>query len=344
MNQPLSPQHNASLKNYNTFGIDAMASSVLRISSLDQLPELHAQFTAEPERNFVFLGGGSNVILPDHINALVLHIDLKGKQVVARDQNTVMVSAAAGENWHEFVQWTIAQGLGGLENLSLIPGTVGAAPIQNIGAYGRELKDCFHSLRAFDLLSGQERVFTKEQCAFAYRDSIFKLPTSRHLLITEVCFQFSFEWKPELSYGDVAQRLREQGLLDPTPQQVSDTICAIRRSKLPDPREIGNAGSFFKNPIVSMDLRDRILAEYPHCVSYPLSNGQCKLAAGWLIEQAGWKGRQIGNVGVYAKQALVLVNHGGATGREVRAFAEAIQDDVAKKFGVHLEVEPIFVD
>lgn len=344
MNLLFSPQHKVSLKNHNTFGINAIADNVLRIFSVEQLPELHEQFKAQPGLSFVFLGGGSNVILPDHIEALVLQIDLKGKQIVERDQNTVLVSASAGENWHEFVQWTIAQGLGGLENLSLIPGTVGAAPIQNIGAYGRELKDCFHSLRAYDLLSGEEHIFKREQCAFSYRDSLFKRPESRHLLITEVSFRFALDWQPELSYGDVAQQLREQGISHPSPQQVSDTICAIRRSKLPDPREIGNAGSFFKNPIVSIELRDRILASYPHCVSYPLPNGQCKLAAGWLIEQAGWKGRQIGNVGVYSKQALVLVNHGGATGREVRSLAEAIQNDVAQKFGVHLEVEPIFVD
>ncbi len=343
MNTLFSLQHQVSLKTCNSFGIDALAEQVLSLSHQDQLPRLHHLFLQDPSQDFLFLGGGSNVVLPDHLQALVVHVQLKGRRILEHNEQQCIIAGAAGENWHDFVLWSIEQGCGGLENLSLIPGTVGAAPIQNIGAYGRELKDYFHSALVFDVLKGEFSEFFSDDCAFAYRDSIFKKSASRHLLIVEVRFALPKLWKAELSYGDVAQRLKEQGITSPNPKQVSDVICAIRRSKLPDPAELGNAGSFFKNPIVNAELREQILAAHTDCVSYPLPDGQFKLAAGWLIERAGWKGRQQGRVGVYHKQALVLVNHGGATGQDIRAIASEIQADVARLFGVSLEAEPVFV-
>lgn len=341
----LSPfQHQVSLKTSNSFGIDAVADQFLRLESPQQLADLHQSLKLLPEAiPRLFLGGGSNLILSDRLAALVIQVALTGKQILEQGEETIIVSGAAGENWHEFVQWTLAQGLGGLENLSLIPGTVGASPIQNIGAYGRELKDFFHQLTAFDFELGEFRTFTKAECQFAYRDSIFKREFKDRFLITEVQFALPRLWKPELSYGDVAQQLQQRGIHKPKPQDVSDVICAIRQSKLPDPAIIGNAGSFFKNPVVSPALREQILRNHPNCVSYPLDDGNFKLAAGWLIEQCGWKGKRLERVGVYEKQALVLVNLGGATGKDVRALAAQIQTDVAENFSVTLEVEPVFV-
>lgn len=344
MNTFFSLQNHVSLKASNTFGIDAIADCVFRLEHIEELVHLHQLFLQAPDREFLFLGGGSNLVLPDQIHSLVVDVKLKGRRIVEQNAEHTIIAAAAGEVWHDFVQWSLDLGLGGLENLSLIPGTVGAAPIQNIGAYGREVKDFFHSATVYNVLTGDFQELDRDACVFAYRDSLFKRAASKHLLITEVRFALPKAWKPELSYGDVAQRLRDQGIVEPNPQQVSETICAIRQSKLPDPSVLGNAGSFFKNPIVSKELKDRILINHPNCVHYAASDGNFKLAAGWLIEAAGWKGRQVGLVGVYQKQALVLVNHGGASGLEVRQLANQIQEDVFKIFGVQLEVEPIFVE
>lgn len=337
-------QHQVSLKTSNSFGIDAVADQFFRLETLQQIDELRQALSQLPiTTTRLFLGGGSNLVLSDRVTSVVIQVALTGKRLIKQDSEFSIVSAAAGENWHEFVQWTLAQGLGGLENLSLIPGTVGASPIQNIGAYGRELKDFFHQLTAFDFELGEFRTFTKEECQFAYRDSIFKREFGNRFLITEVQFALPRLWHPELSYGDVAQQLKQRGIDKPKPQDVSDVICAIRRSKLPDPSLIGNAGSFFKNPIVNPALREQISLSHPTCVSYPLDDGNFKLAAGWLIEQCGWKGKRLERVGVYEKQALVLVNLGGATGKDVRALAAQIQTDVAEKFSVNLEIEPVFV-
>jgi UDP-N-acetylmuramate dehydrogenase len=342
MNMPLSLLKNVDLKSLNTFGIAATAHNFLRIDYVEQLSQLRED-TALSVMPRLILGGGSNLVLSDKLDSLVVQIALQGKQIVVEDAANVYVCAQAGEKWHEFVLWTLQQGLGGLENLSLIPGTVGAAPIQNIGAYGVELQDNFHQLTAFDFSSGEIVTLDKAACKFAYRDSIFKREYKDRMVILDVTFALPKVWQARLNYGDIAQHLATKNIHQPRPADVSDAIIFIRQSKLPDPAVIGNAGSFFKNPIVGADLRDALLASYPMLVSYPQSVGQYKLAAGWLIEQCGWKGKSLGQVGVYEKQALVLVNLGGATGSEVRRIAQQIQADVLSRFGVSLEIEPVFV-
>ena len=342
INPPLSPQNNVSLKALNTFGIAATARNFLRIDRVEQLSQLRQDSTLSMMPRLI-VGGGSNIVLSDEIDCLVVQMDVQGKHVVSEDAANVYVCAKAGEKWHEFVLWTIQQGLGGLENLSLIPGTVGAAPIQNIGAYGVELQDYFHQLTAFDFLTGELLQLDKAACKFAYRDSVFKQEYKDRLVILDVTFALPKVWQARLNYGDVSQLLATKNISQPRPIDVSDAIISIRQSKLPDPAVIGNAGSFFKNPIVSAALRDVLLSVYPIMVSYAQVDGRYKLAAGWLIEQCGWKGRSLGNVGVYEKQALVLVNLGGATGLEVRQLAQKIQEDVLQKFSVNLEVEPVFI-
>jgi len=272
---------------------------------------------------------------------VVVHMALSGRECVSEDDGYRYIKAAAGEVWHEFVLWTLAQGWGGLENLSLIPGSVGAAPIQNIGAYGVELKDFFHSLAWYEFATGATHHLAADECQFAYRDSVFKHGLRDRGVILEVTFALPKQWQPKLGYGDVAKSM--QSVEQPTPLQISQAICAIRLSKLPDPSLIGNVGSFFKNPLLSEKQRQSLLQKFPDLVSYPQADGQFKLAAGWLIERAGWKGRTSGAVGVYEKQALVLVNLGGATGQEVVKFAQTIQADVLAQFGVQLEIEPVLV-
>jgi UDP-N-acetylmuramate dehydrogenase len=346
MKPEITIQHDVSLLGLNSFGIDARASYFLKIDDIDQLRILWERMQSDvalASLPRLLLGGGSNIILSDQLPHLVLQMAIKGRALLMETAEHFIVRACAGENWHEFVQWTLEQAYGGLENLSLIPGTVGASPIQNIGAYGVEMQDCFHSLTAFDFVTGSLRTFQKQDCAFAYRDSIFKSGEQNRFVIVDVSFALAKAWRPRLAYGDVAKFLQDREIAEPTPTDVSQAIIAIRQSKLPDPAVIGNAGSFFKNPIVFAELRNQILQNYPHCVSYPQANGDFKLAAGWLIEQCGWKGRRLKTVGVYEKQALVLVNLGGATGADIRALAEEIQADVRKKFAVALEVEPVFV-
>ncbi|AKU21956.1 UDP-N-acetylmuramate dehydrogenase [Massilia sp. NR 4-1] len=342
MQSHISLQHQFSLKHLNTFGIDARAQHYLRVTDEGQLRAVLADpaLAALPR---LVLGGGSNLLLGADFPGLVLHIALQGKEVLPSDAQHHYVRAAAGENWHAFVQWTLAQGLGGLENLSLIPGTVGAAPIQNIGAYGAETKDVFHSLRAFDTASGEIVTLDGAACRFAYRDSIFKQAAGKQLIILEVTFALPKAWQPNLRYAELAAAVQQQGWAVPTPQQVADTVIAIRRRKLPDPAEIGNAGSFFKNPVVPGEQCARLLAQFPELVHHRQADGSEKLAAGWLIDQCGWKGKSLGRAGVYPKQALVLVNNGGATGAEVQALAAAIQADVLARYGVRLEPEPVFV-
>ena len=330
------------LQSLNTFGIAASAQAYLRITEKEQLLGVFADaaWAALPR---LVLGGGSNVLLTRDFAGLVLHIALQGREVVGEDEQYRYVRAAAGENWHGFVQWTLAQGIGGLENLSLIPGTVGAAPIQNIGAYGLETKDLFHSLTAFDPSTGATRAMNAAECQFAYRDSIFKRDDGRRLIILDVTFALPKRWQPNLRYAELAQAVVEQGIAAPTAQQVADTVIAIRRRKLPDPAVIGNAGSFFKNPVVTGAQCAALLARFPALVHHAQPDGSEKLAAGWLIDQCGWKGRNLGAAGVYPKQALVLVNNGGATGADVVALAEAIQADVQTRYGVLLEPEPVFI-
>ena len=341
--QALPIAHDISLQQFNTFGIPARARRYLRVEDPAQLAALVADpaLAALPR---LVLGGGSNLLITrDEVELLVLHMALMGREIVGETADAVLVRARAGENWHDFVQFTLAQGLGGLENMSLIPGTVGASPIQNIGAYGAEVKDLFHSLTAFDFASGSTRTMFAADCRFAYRDSVFKHEEGRTLAVLDVTFALPKAWMPNLRYAELARELEAQGIASPTPRQVADAVIAIRRRKLPDPAEIGNAGSFFKNPVVSGEHCARLLAQWPNLVHHLQPDGSEKLAAGWLIDQCGWKGKSLGRAGVYPKQALVLVNNGGARGAEVLALARAIQADVRERFGVLLEPEPVMV-
>jgi UDP-N-acetylmuramate dehydrogenase len=342
MSIALPIEHDVSLQAFNTFGLNARARHYLRVTSADQLEQLRGDTSLRSLGRFV-LGGGSNVLLTRDVEALVLHMAIEGRDIVGERDGKVLVRAGAGEAWHAFVDYTLAQGLGGLENLSLIPGTVGAAPIQNIGAYGLEIKDVFHSLTVFDMDNGVRRTLSGPECRFGYRDSVFKHAEGANLVVLDVTFALPRAWQPNLRYAELAQAVEAAGFTTPTPRQVSDTVVAIRRRKLPDPAEIGNAGSFFKNPVVPPEQCRELLTRFPQLVHHAQADGSEKLAAGWLIDQCGWKGKNLGAAGVYPKQALVLVNNGGATGAEVLALARAIQHDVKERFGVELEPEPVFI-
>lgn len=340
MNHSLPLQFDVSLRARNTFGVEARANAYLPVSSVAMLRTVRDDAGLAAMPRFV-LGGGSNLLLTRDLDALVLHMVNRGIAVIGEDPDHVFVCAQAGESWHALVQWTLAQGLGGLENLSLIPGSVGAAPIQNIGAYGGELADCFHALQAFDFDSGQVLTLTREACAFAYRDSIFKQELRDRVAIINITVALPKRWQANLRYVELADALAP--ISNPSAIDISEAVMAIRRRKLPDPAVMGNAGSFFKNPVVSAAQRDALLLAYPQLVSYEQANGSVKLAAGWLIDQCGWKGRSLGAAGVHDRQALVLVNRGGATGEEMVQLAERIQTDVALRFGVNLEIEPVVV-
>ncbi|WP_175625306.1 MULTISPECIES: UDP-N-acetylmuramate dehydrogenase [Oxalobacteraceae] len=342
MTQSLPVQHNYSLRHLNTFGVAASAQAYLPVSDATQLEQVLQDATLAALPRLV-LGGGSNILLTRDFPGLVLHMGIKGIEIVGEDESATYVRAAAGENWHQFVLWTLEHGLGGLENLSLIPGSVGAAPIQNIGAYGIEIKDRFHALTLFDFATGEQRVLDKAACRFAYRDSVFKHELRDRAVVLDVTFALPKQWQPNVRYADVAQELAARSITQPTPQDISAAVIAIRTRKLPDPAVIGNAGSFFKNPVVTPAQRDSLLQRYPQMVNYAQPDGSVKLAAGWLIDQCGWKGRTAGAAGVYENQALVLVNRGGASGTDIAQLAAAIQADVAQRFDVQLEPEPIFL-
>lgn len=335
-------RHGQSLRAFNTFGIDANAAACLRVTGVDDLRAVREDPALAAMRRLV-LGGGSNVLLTGDFDGLVLHMANLGIAVTGEDEDHVFVTAQAGENWHRFVQWTLENGLQGLENLSLIPGSVGASPIQNIGAYGSEMADCFHSLTAFDLETGEMLSLMKHECAFGYRDSVFKHALRDRAVILEVTFALPKRWRPNLRYAELAAEIAANGIASPTAKDISEAVIAIRTRKLPDPAKIGNAGSFFKNPVVTAEKRDALLAQHPALVSYLQADGSYKLAAGWLIDQCGWKGKSLGAAGVHEKQALVLVNRGGATGADVLALARRIIDDVQREFGVPLEPEPVIV-
>ncbi|MCC2637969.1 MAG: murB [Moraxellaceae bacterium] len=329
---------NFPLAAFNTFGIRAKARYFAAPASEDELARLLRSVTA---RNLplMVLGGGSNVIFGGDFAGLVIHPDMRGIQCLGETAEHYLIEAAAGEKWHDFVQYTLARNWFGLENLSLIPGTVGASPIQNIGAYGVEVTDRLHSLTAIEIATGCRHEFTHAQCRFGYRDSVFKQELRDRFIISRVRFRLLKTPAPRIDYGDIRQELVARHIDSPTPRQVSDAVIAIRSRKLPSPDVLGNAGSFFKNPVVGRAQLESLKADWPALVSYPQGEG-AKLAAGWLIEQAGWKGRRIGPVGSYEKQALVLVNHGGATGGDVVCVAQAIQQAVRERFGVELEMEP----
>ena len=331
-----------SLKPYNTFSLPAVARTLVRVASDADVRRVvdHPELGMAPK--FV-LGGGSNIILTRDMPQIVLKVEVRGVRLVEERTDAWIVEAGAGEPWHELVAHTLAQGWPGLENLALIPGTVGAAPVQNIGAYGVELKDRFESLDAVDLVTGRTSTLWSEICAFGYRDSVFKHSLAGRCVITRVRFRLPKPWQPVLGYLELERKMIDTGISAPSAQQVFDWVCAIRRAKLPDPALIGNAGSFFKNPVVTPEQCRDIIGRDPEVVHYPMPDGSVKLAAGWMIDACGWKGKSVGQAGVYEKQALVLVNRGHAIGAEVMTLARAIQESVYGRFGIRLETEPVVV-
>jgi UDP-N-acetylmuramate dehydrogenase len=331
-------QENISLKHLNTFGIEANARYYTEIHDLNGLKELLnlPVFKNSPK---LILGGGSNVLFTKDFDGIVVKNGLKGINIVNETAEYADVRCAAGEVWHDFVMWTIAKGLGGLENLSLIPGCVGASPMQNIGAYGVEVKDVFLELESYDLLTGEKLIFNKQECDFGYRESVFKREFKNRVIIGSVTFRLQKQPKLNTSYGAINDELKKLGITNPGIKDVSRAVINIRSSKLPDPKVTGNAGSFFKNPEVTQSVYDELRKKFPEIVAYPLENGAYKLAAGWLIEQSGLKGYQKGNAAIHDKQALVLVNKGGATGSEIYSLSEYVLQTVFSKFGVKLERE-----
>lgn len=330
-------EQNKPLKPYNTFGIDAKAKHFVSVTTIEEL-KVVLRLT-EYSKKFV-LGGGSNLLLTQDIDALVIHINLKGKEILKEDKNSALVKAYAGENWHEFVLWTINQNFGGLENMSLIPGNVGTSPIQNIGAYGVELKDHFVSCEVIDKNTLKEKIITKEECHFGYRNSIFKNEAKGKYIITSVNFKLSATTHElRTSYGAIKAQLETMAITKPTIKDISNAVITIRESKLPNPKEIGNSGSFFKNPIISLTNFNKLQQQFPDAPSYKVSDSKVKVPAGWLIEKAGFKGKTFGNYGIHKKQALVLVNYGGATGVELYELSKLIQKTITRIFGIHIESE-----
>ncbi|SFC45612.1 UDP-N-acetylmuramate dehydrogenase [Polaromonas sp. OV174] len=352
-------EKNVPLQSSNTFGIMAKALTLVRVGSEADIAAVLQDASLAAQPKFV-LGGGSNIVLTGDVKALVLKVEIMGKRLLRETDKAWIIEAGAGENWHELVSWTLQMGYPGLENLALIPGTVGASPVQNIGAYGVELQDRFESLDAVDLTTGQPFTLNAAQCAFGYRDSVFKhasqageaagaqaLGLAHRTLITRVRFSLPKQWKPVLGYADIEKKMLQSNVDKPSALQIYEWICEVRKVKLPDPQVVGNAGSFFKNPTVSPEQCADIIQREPKIVHYHLADGSVKLAAGWLIDACGWKGKSIGNAGVYEKQALVLVNRGGTsnpvTGGEVMTLAKAIQTSVYERFGIRLEPEPVVV-
>ena len=332
-------EQNISLRAFNTFGIEAKARHFVHCRTAEQAPECIERARANNWPTLI-LGGGSNVLFTRDYPGLVMRMESRGITLLDGSNGMYRVRAAAGESWHDFVMHTLDAGWPGLENLSLIPGTVGAAPIQNIGAYGVELDSMFDSLEALEIDTGRHVTLDRAACRFGYRDSVFKHAARGKYAILSVTIALPKDWRPQTGYRDVRAALDASGIADPTPRQVSDAVIAIRRAKLPDPAILGNAGSFFKNPLVSGEKLDALKTVHTGIVSYAQADGRHKLAAAWLIDQAGWKGRALGGAAVHDRQALVLVNRGGATGADVAALARAIQADILARFGVALEPEP----
>ncbi|MEE3149088.1 MAG: UDP-N-acetylmuramate dehydrogenase [Bacteroidota bacterium] len=329
--------HNASLKAYNTFGISAKAKAFISVTNIAMLKEaLHLE--AYPEK--FILGGGSNMLLKSDVNALVIHVALKGIKTVKETADNIWLEVAGGENWHEFVMHCVNHGYGGVENMALIPGNVGTAPVQNIGAYGVELKDHFYSCSAIHRTTLEQKTFSLEDCRFGYRDSVFKNELKDQYVITSVTFQLDKN-KHELhtGYGAIQQVLKEKEISDPSIKDIAQAVIAIRSSKLPDPKKLGNSGSFFKNPVVPKTIFETIQQKYPEMPFYPISETEVKIPAGWLIEQAGFKGKRFGDAGVHKNQALVLVNYGDATGNEIWDLALRIQKEVHQQFGIEIQPE-----
>ena len=334
----LAIQEQVSLRAYNTLAVDVRARFFVAVDSLEQL-QAALLWAQQQDVAVLLLGGGSNLVLAGDLDLLVIHLQLRGIRVLDEDAHFARIEVHAGENWHDFVQWSLARGLSGLENLSLIPGQVGAAPVQNIGAYGAELQDYFESAWVYDRQTQQPQRLTKAQCQFAYRDSLFKRESGRRVILS-VIFKLPKQADLRLDYGDLRGYLARQHINEPMPQDVSRAVCAIRAEKLPDPQQLANTGSFFKNPVVSAEHAEQLKQRYPKLVCFAQADGQSKLAAGWLIDQAGWKGHRQGDAGVHAKQALVLVNYGAASGQDILHLAAQIQADIRERYGVELEIEP----
>jgi UDP-N-acetylmuramate dehydrogenase len=330
-------QSNFSLKNHNTFGIEAKAKQFIAVHSITELKSILEE--NKTQKKFI-LGGGSNMLLTQDIDALVIHIDLKGKKIIEENDDFVWVESQAGENWHDFVLWTIDHNFGGLENMSLIPGNVGTTPVQNIGAYGTEIKDTFVSCDAINIVTQKIKTFTDTECNFGYRESIFKNEAKDQYIILSVVYKLTKRnHKINISYGDIAGELAKNNVTVPTLKDVSNAVIAIRKSKLPDPKELGNSGSFFKNPILLKSDFEHIHQKFPEMKFYEISETEVKVPAGWLIEQAGFKGKRFGDAGVHKNQALVLVNYGNATGQEILSVSRAVQKTVFDIFGIHIEAE-----
>ncbi len=335
-------QHDVNLRALNTFGVPARAATMVCVRSDADVRRVVDHPSLGRAKQWV-LGGGSNVLLSGDLKSVVIKVEVPGKRLVSTLDDAWIVEAGAGEAWHDFVAWTLDQGFPGLENLALIPGTVGAAPVQNIGAYGVELQDRFDALDAVDLMTGRTVTMDAAACRFGYRDSIFKQALAGKSVITRVRFRLPRPWVPVVGYLDLERKMQESGVTAPDARQVFDWVVAIRRAKLPDPSVVGNAGSFFKNPLVTREQCQDIIAREPNVVHYPMPDGSVKLAAAWLIDACGWRGKSIGQAGVYEKHSLVLVNRGGASGAEIVTLARAIQESVYGRFGIRLEPEPIVV-
>lgn len=329
--------HNFSLKNYNTFGIEAFAKEFVEIKTVEELGEV---LEKNSHKKLFILGGGSNMLLTKDIDALVIYINIKGKHLVKQDNDFVWIECNAGENWHQFVLHTIENNYGGLENMSLIPGNVGTTPVQNIGAYGAEIKDTFVLCRAMNIKTQNIKTFTKEECNFGYRESIFKNEVKNQYIITSVIFKLTkHSHNINIGYGDIKAELVKNNIENPTIKDVSNAVIAIRESKLPNPKELGNSGSFFKNPIISKEHFLRVQEKFPEIKYFEVSPTQIKVPAGWLIEQADYKGYRKGDAGVHKNQALVLVNYGNATGKEILELSKEIQEAVFNKYTISIEAE-----
>ena len=335
-------QTNVQLKPYNTFGIEATAQYFTEVSTIEQLQQIlqHPDYQHTPR---LILGGGSNLLLTKDFEGIVIKINIKGIEIVKQDTEHVWLKSGAGVMWHELVMHCVNENYAGIENLSLIPGTVGAAPMQNIGAYGIEIKEVFEELQALEISTGNIKVFNKEECQFGYRESIFKHEAKGKYVIINVTFKLNKNPIFHMEYGAIKDTIAEMGVNTLSIKAISDAVIHIRQSKLPNPAEIGNAGSFFKNPEISKEQFDTLKAQYPTIPSYPISETIVKVPAGWLIEQAGWKGQRFGNVGVHARQALVLVNYGGGKGNEIKELSQNIQASVQDKFGILLSPEVNFI-
>ncbi len=331
-------QENISLKQFNTFGIEAKAHYFVEVNNKTELREALYDTSFHMTKRLI-LGGGSNVLFTKDFDGVVIKVNIKGIKKIKENADYVWLKAGAGENWHDLVLYSIENNLGGIENLSLIPGSVGAAPLQNIGAYGVELKETIHEVKALNIPTTEVHVFDKSDCQFGYRESIFKNEAKDKYVILSITLKLAKKPKFHVEYGAIKDVLAERGITDLSVKAISDAVISIRQSKLPNPATIGNAGSFFKNPEISINLFEKLKVEYPEIPSYPINENNVKVPAGWLIEKAGWKGYKEGNIGVHAKQALVLVNFGNGTGMQIKILSEKIQRSIFEKFGIKLQTE-----